>query len=229
MKKMLIYKDGKIKDYEEERQHFVTSCEELRWEYCNCFEEYLYRQKVLVIPEKEYTPTEYVRIASLDVDMTDDIEIDRFDEIIAGQFNLWNYLLSESSELAIKGVKAVIVKFKSAKRLVQIPKNITNTIFSVEINKFQKIENEKNNVCKAVETKDSYNGYETEGQLNAYVAGINFVMQTLSERKKSSVWQVTFPDRKSIRIEGTDIFSIIFELVKMGCAYEEAVIFECLP
>lgn len=95
--------------------------------------------------------------------------------------------------------------------------------------KLQIIKEEKDNANEALENKHPYDEYETEAQLSAYSEGIEFVMSTLSDIKDSSLWRVTFPDGNTVDIKGTDIFSVIFELEKLGYPYEEAVTFDCLP
>lgn len=97
------------------------------------------------------------------------------------------------------------------------------------VNKLEVIENKFEEVCKALDEGYPCNEFETEAQLSAYMEGIEFVKDTLSSRCESSLWEVTFVDTSKIQIKGSDIFSVIFELSKLGYAYEEVVTFNCLP
>lgn len=228
MKKNIIFVEGNIADYDEEEQKFISSCEEFRWDYCNCFCEYLHRIKALVVPAIKYTPIQYVVLSCLDVEMYDDISISEFDKLVADNFNLWNYSISDSSEIVENDLSVVMVEFTTETRLVQIPDDIGKRLMCSQLNKLGLIDREKGRVCRALSEGYIHPIYETKDQLSAFNDGINFVCDTLSNVKESSVWDITFMDGEHVHIEGTDIFSVIFKLHQMGYAYEEAVTFDCL-
>lgn len=71
--------------------------------------------------EKEpiYSPTEYIKLANLNHDITDHISIEEFDIIVADGDGLWNYCLDDESE--IEG-EYVPVRFANGViRLVELP------------------------------------------------------------------------------------------------------------
>ena len=96
--------------------------EELRWDYCDAIEEYIYclqqdgalidiNESENIVENSPLTPKQYGK-KFLNINIPNDIAIDKFDELVADNYGLWNYPLSEYSEILEAESKVVIVRFK---------------------------------------------------------------------------------------------------------------------
>lgn len=98
---------------------FNAQCEELRWDYCDCIDEYIAREQMngnlivledepLIIKKTVLTPKQCGKLIGYDI--SDDISLAEFDEKMDDDC-FWNFPLSEFSEILENESKVVVVKF----------------------------------------------------------------------------------------------------------------------
>lgn len=127
MKKVIYVKENEVKDYKEEEKEFANMPEEIRWgEYAGAFEEYLYQGEQMgrviileknknIMSDKIYSPADYAREFGIEENIRNDISLAEFEEIVGDctTHNLWNYPLTEYSEIVENDGKVVLVKFET--------------------------------------------------------------------------------------------------------------------
>lgn len=113
---------------------FAKMPEEVRWDFCNNYEEYIYRMEqagncvVLrrnhtIMCDKIVTPKQYGD--RLGIDMPNNITLELFDRVVADGYCLWNYPLCEYEYIVQNGLKVVLVKFASGEyRFVQVRRDM---------------------------------------------------------------------------------------------------------
>ena len=128
----IIVTDNKLTTIETLCRNFDKMPEEIRWDYCDCAEEYICRGEVegeLIVLDNEdsivvkspLTPNQYGR-QFLGIKIPNDITIEEFDILVADKYNLWNYPLNEFNETIENDSNVVIVKFdkESTYRFVEV-------------------------------------------------------------------------------------------------------------
>ena len=93
------------------------------------------------------------------------------------------------------------------------------------------LETEKDHADALLENKDC-SLYETEGQYNAYIDGLDFAINKITDTSyvtAPSTWVILFADGHITKIPAGDILSCLNKLIEYGEPIEEAVKFECLP
>jgi len=135
-----IYKnDSSIVTKGELKKGFIRFPEEIRWDYCNSSEEYIYqgiecgalieiKKDNVFASDKILTPSQYARFTNID-SISDNTSVEEFDIAVADRYCKWNYPLSEYNLVkencldpnTLKGTRVVVVKFKDGTyRLVEV-------------------------------------------------------------------------------------------------------------
>lgn len=118
--KKLIVMCGSILDYNEEKERFINSPEEIRWDFCNSFEEYIYQEKGIIVNGYVFSPKEYADMILTNENFPEVMSSGTFDEIVSEAYNLWNYPLDETDEILENNLDVVLVKFTDGIRLVEV-------------------------------------------------------------------------------------------------------------
>lgn len=93
------------------------------------------------------------------------------------------------------------------------------------------LETEKDHADALLANKDC-SLYETEGQYNAYIDGLDFAINKITDTSyvtAPSTWAILFADGHITKIAAGDILACLNKLIEYGEPIEEAVKFECLP
>ncbi len=129
--KMIVVPENTIKEQAQLEKEFAEFPEEIRWgDYAGAFVEYLHiqQQKGDIIPLKAndfiasseiYSPSGYAYRVGIK-GIKDTITLEEFDRVLSEK-GLWNYPLSEYSEIVANHNKVVLVKFESNYRFVEVP------------------------------------------------------------------------------------------------------------
>lgn len=129
--KMIVVPENTIKEQVQLKKEFADFPEEIRWgDYAGAFSEYLYIQQQrgeiiplkvndFIISDKIYSPSVYAYRVGIN-NVEDTITLEEFDRVV-GEKGLWNYPLSEYSEIIANHNKVVLVKFENSYRFVEVP------------------------------------------------------------------------------------------------------------
>lgn len=117
MSKIYNINTKEYSDYTSEYENFCTNNENHSQ---NDFKNHLSNSGSIII--KTMSPSEYAAAFNITEPISDNISIERFDEIVADNYNAWNYPLDEyddAVENSDNGI--VIVTFNQGERIVQLP------------------------------------------------------------------------------------------------------------
>lgn len=127
---VIDYLENKVRTKADIRKQFIKCPEELRWDFCNSADEYIYRMqeqgKMLVVSPNGYivsnkiiSPKQYGTL--LKINIPSSVDIATFDKIVADKYNLWNYTLNEYKHIVENKLKVVVVKFHNGEyRFVEV-------------------------------------------------------------------------------------------------------------
>lgn len=112
--------EGEVYDYDEMKRLFLAQPDEVRWNFCNSFREYLIQTRGLVFRDV-MMPSEY-SAEYLKEELDDGISIEQFDREVADVYGLWNYSIDDIDELVGRDTEYILVDFgREGQRLVEVP------------------------------------------------------------------------------------------------------------
>ena len=103
---------------------FYKQSKEFRLNYYNNHKEFIFQMEKAgkyiriqrngyIVSNKIFTPRQYGILMKLKVFIPTNVSVAEFDEIVADNYNLLNFHLTDYSEIVENGLQVVVVKFKN--------------------------------------------------------------------------------------------------------------------
>lgn len=104
------------------KRDFIKMPDEIRWDFCNFHEEWIYRREEegfytviqdngYIKSDKIFTPKQYGKL--LGINIPANISLEEFDKTVADEYCLWNYPLTEYQHIVDNNLQVIVVKFNN--------------------------------------------------------------------------------------------------------------------